>query len=50
MAEMQQFFFSIFDCIPDFLWSVPIRYFISIAIAIYVGALMVTLMHGGRRR
>lgn len=50
MAAMQQFFFTIFDMIPDFLMSPPIIYFISIAIAIYVAALFITLFHGGRRR
>lgn len=49
MAAMQQFFFSIFSMIPDFLMSPPIIYFISIAIGIYVAAIFVTLFNGGRR-
>ena len=52
MADMQSFFFSIFNEIPDFLWSEPIRYFVSILIGIYVAGLMVTFLSfgkGGRR-
>lgn len=47
MAAMQQFFFTIFDMIPDLLMSPPIIYFISIAIGIYVAAIFVTLFRGG---
>lgn len=49
MAAMQQFFFSIFDMIPAFLMTPPIIYFISIAIAIYVAALFITLFNGRRK-
>lgn len=49
MAAMQQFFFSIFDMIPVFLMAPPIIYFISIAIAIYVAALFITIYKGGRK-
>lgn len=46
---MENFFFSIFEELPSFLMSEPIIYFISIAIAIYVAALMVTLINHNRR-
>ena len=50
MSSMQQFFFSIFEMIPDFLMKPPIIYFISIAIGIYVASIFVTLFNNGRRR
>lgn len=50
MQEMQEFFFSIFEELPTFLMAEPIIYFISIAIAIYVAALFITLFSGGKRR
>ena len=46
---MKNFFFAIFEELPDFLMAEPIIYFISIAIAIYVAALMVTLLNHNRR-
>ena len=49
MQAMENFFFSIFSELPSFLMAEPIIYFISIAIAIYVAALMVTLLHNGRK-
>ena len=49
MSVMQQFFFSIFDMIPDFLMSPPIIYFISIAIGIYVAGLFIALFNGRRK-
>lgn len=49
MTEMQNFFFSIFQMIPDFLMSPPIIYFVAIAVAIYVAALMITLYRGGKK-
>ena len=50
MQPMQNFFFSIFNELPAFLMAEPIIYFISIAIAIYVAALFITLFSGGRKR
>ena len=48
-TAMQNFFFSIFEELPEFLMAEPMIYFISISIAIYVAALMVTLLHHRRR-
>lgn len=50
MADMEEFFFAIFEELPAFLWSEPIKYFISIGIAIYVAALFVTIFNGGKKR
>lgn len=50
MQKMQEFFFSIFDEIPEFLTSEPMIYFVSILIGIYVAGLLVTLCHIGNRR
>lgn len=50
MSDMQTFFFSIFEELPTFLMSEPIKYFISIAIGIYVAALMISLFNFTKRR
>ena len=45
MSDMKDFFFAIFEELPTFLMADPIRYFISIAVAIYVAALMISLFN-----
>ena len=50
MSDMKDFFFAIFEELPTFLMADPIRYFISIAVAIYVAALMISLFNFTRMK
>ena len=50
MNDMKQFFFAVFEELPTFLMAEPIRYFISIAVAIYVAALMISIFNITKRR